>query len=88
MKFTDLRTYQIHIQGQLEVEDISPFSHMGLVIEHVEGPNTSITLRTDQSGMIGLIRHLHGLGLVLISMSAGLGNLLENGSIPLEDKQE
>jgi hypothetical protein len=61
---------------------------MGLVIEHVEGANTSITLRTDQSGMIGLLRHLHGLGLVLISMSCDLGNLLKNGSISLEDQQE
>jgi hypothetical protein len=30
---------------------------------------TRFTVHTDQSGLIGLIRHLHGRGFVLLSVS-------------------
>jgi hypothetical protein len=38
------------------------------MVEQLE-QTTLLTVRTDQSGMIGLIRHLHGLGLMLLSVN-------------------
>jgi hypothetical protein len=32
------------------------------------GSSTLVTVRTDQSGLIGLMRHLHGRGLVFLSV--------------------
>lgn len=74
MKFDDVRTYKIQIHGQVEEEDIHPTSPVRFTVELVEETKTTITLRTDQSGIIGLIRHLHSLGLVLTSMSCDLEN--------------
>ena len=87
MKINDVHTYEIQIQGQVEDEDIYLTSPVRFTIEPVGGTNTFIKLRTDQSGMVGFIRHLHGLGLVLISMSCSMENLQDNGSLPSGDRQ-
>lgn len=69
MKFNDVRTYKIQIHGRVEEADIDASSPLPFTIEPVEEVNTTLTLQTDQSGIIGMIRHLHGLGLTLISIS-------------------
>ena len=73
MKLNDVRTYTIQIHGRVEEGDIHATSPLPFTIRQMEGTNTYITIQTDQSGFIGLIRHLHGLGLVLLSMSASIG---------------
>jgi hypothetical protein len=78
MKLNAVRTYKIQIYGQVKEEDIHPTSPLQFMIDRVEETNTIIKLQTDQSGIIGLIRHLHALGLVLVSMSCSLENLPEN----------
>ena len=85
MKLNDVRTYTIKIHGRVEEEDINPTSPLRFTIEPVEEASTCIKLQTDQSGIIGLIRHLHGLGLVLISMSCSVENLPDNGSRTIKD---
>jgi hypothetical protein len=39
---------------------------------HTQGPSRTLTtlsaVVTDQAGLVGLIRHLHGLGIVLLSI--------------------
>lgn len=87
MKIEDVRTYKIHFHGQVEEEDINTTSPVRLTIEHIDETSTSATLRADQSGMIGLIRHLHGLGLVLLSISCGIENPPDNCSRLSSDKQ-
>ncbi len=87
MKIDDICTYKIQINGRVEEEDISTNSPLLFTIDPVEGINTSITLRTDQSGIIGLIRHLHSLGLVLLSMSCSKENLPDHSSIISSDKR-
>ena len=72
MKIHNVRIYKIQIHGQVKEEDINRSSPLQFKMEQ-EGENyTFITVQTDQSGLIGLIRHLHGLGLVLVSMSSCL----------------
>jgi hypothetical protein len=80
MKIEDVRTYKIQFHGQVEEEDINTTSPVRLTIEHIDETSTFATLRADQSGMIGLIRHLHGLGLVLLSISCGIENLPDDCS--------
>lgn len=80
MKIDGVRTYQIQIEGRVEERDINPASPLQLTVEQVEETSTSVTFRTDQSGMIGLIRHLHGLGLVLLSMYCRSENLPRSDS--------
>ncbi len=64
----DVCTYQIRVRGRVRAEDIAPFCPPGLAAECKECESTLLTFRTDQSGLVGLIRHLHGLGLVLLEM--------------------
>lgn len=75
MRIDDVRTYNVQIYGRVEEADINPTSPLRLTIEQFAGISTSATLRADQSGMIGLIRHLHGLGMVLLSIRCVVENL-------------
>ncbi len=62
----DLYIYRLQVSGQLAAEDIETFSPPGFRIEKMEGNSTCLVVRTDQSGIIGLIRQLHGLGCELL----------------------
>jgi tetratricopeptide (TPR) repeat protein len=82
----DVRTYKIQIHGRVEEADIHASSPLPFAIEQIEGNNTTITLQTDQSGIIGMIRHLHGLGLTLISISCAMENLPDSLSKTFNDR--
>ncbi len=80
MKINDVRKYQIQVRGRVAEEDINPTSPLRITLEQVDETCTSLTLRTDQSGLIGLIRHLHGLGLVILSIQNRPENVLDHRS--------
>lgn len=65
----DICTYQIIVRGHVE-EEVNAQSPLHLAIEQAGPESPCITIRTDQSGLIGLLHHLHGLGIVLLSISA------------------
>ncbi len=79
MKFNDVNTYIIQIQGRVEEVDVQATSPIPFAVELINDVCTTISLQTDPSGLIGLIRHLHGLGFILISMSCGPENLPDSG---------
>ncbi|HEX2981659.1 MAG TPA: hypothetical protein VHO48_15445 [Anaerolineaceae bacterium] len=61
----DVCVYQFTVRGWLSIEDVNALSPVSLEVER-EGAGASVLrARTDQAGMIGVIRHLHGLGLML-----------------------
>jgi hypothetical protein len=62
----DICTYQIAIGGQVTEDDIRSIRPPGLKIELAGEIKTFLTVRTDQTGMVGLIRNLHGLGFTLL----------------------
>ncbi len=64
----DIITYQIRVRGPVEEEDLNANSPLQPTVAETGPLATLLTVRTDQSGMIGLIRHLHGLGFVLLSI--------------------
>jgi hypothetical protein len=76
----DTCTYQIEVRGQADENDLNAMSPLRLMVVQAnadtkhpadkEPPCTSMLLavRTDQSGLIGLLRHLHARGLVLLSV--------------------
>lgn len=65
----DTYTYQIEVRGQIDEHDINTTSPIQMTVVQVDTTLTSLTVRTDQSGLIGLIRHLHGRGFVLLSVN-------------------
>ena len=64
----DIGTYLIQLRGQVEEGEINTMSPLQMTMERGDTAATVFTVRTDQSGLIGLLRHLHGLGLVLVSV--------------------
>jgi len=63
-----IRTYQLEVQGQLDNNDLNAASPIQMKIVRVDESATHLTVCTDQSGLIGLMRHLHARGLVLVSI--------------------
>ncbi len=61
-------TYHILIAGQVAQEEINAMSPLQITLERIDVAATLFSICTDQSGLIGLLRHLHARGLVLLSV--------------------
>jgi hypothetical protein len=64
----DIRTYHIEVRGQVDERDLNAMSPLRMTVVRVDAAATLFTIRADQSGLVGLLRHLHGHGLVLVSV--------------------
>lgn len=64
----DTRLYLIHLDGQVDEETINANSPIKALVTQMQ-TFTQCSVRTDQSGLIGLLRHLHARGLVLLSVA-------------------
>ncbi len=64
----DICTYRVWLRGRVEEDEINAMSPLQMLVERSEFRATVLSACTDQSGLIGLIRHLHGLGLVILSI--------------------
>ena len=62
--------YHFQIQGQVDEAEINAMSPLQLTRDEVEVDTavTQFSIHTDQSGLIGLMRHLHGRGFVFLSV--------------------
>lgn len=64
----DLCIYQIVLQGQMDERELNVMSPFEMRVMRANTDSTLFAVRTDQSGLIGLMRHLHGHGFVLLSV--------------------
>lgn len=64
-------TYQIEVQGQVDVRVLNANSPLRIFSTRSEVDSTTLAVKTDQSGLIGLLRHLHGQGFVFLSFCRG-----------------
>jgi hypothetical protein len=62
-------TYRIEVQGQVDENAFNATSPLQMTVVRRDTATTLFTVCTDQSGLIGLIRHLHGHGFVLLSVT-------------------
>jgi hypothetical protein len=65
----DICTYLIHISGQVDEGETNAMSPQRIAVERIDPDATLLTACTDQSGLMGLLRHLHGLGYILLSIT-------------------
>ncbi len=63
----ELRTYTIEIQDGIDEEIINATSPLEVAVCRDSAEPIGLTLTTDQSGLIGLLRHLHSRGIVILS---------------------
>lgn len=61
----DTYSYQIDLQNQIEEHELNATSPIQIRVVYADQSLTRLAVCTDQSGLIGLIRHLHARGLVL-----------------------
>ena len=65
-----MSTYHIQIRGQVDEVEINVMSPLEMrVVGEKTAVSSTIIVYTDQSGLIGLLRHLHGLGYDFLSMN-------------------
>jgi hypothetical protein len=63
--------YEIMVEGEINVSWLTGFGEVDVQTETMAGGGHQFTLSkivTDQAGLVGLIRRLHGLGVVLVSI--------------------
>jgi hypothetical protein len=71
----DTFTYEIDVRGQVDEAAFNASSPLRVRVIKVEADSefpldrTRLSVCCDQSGLIGLLRHLHGRGLVLLSVN-------------------
>jgi hypothetical protein len=65
----DTCTYHIQLHGHVDESEVNAMTPLQMALERAEASVTLFSVRTDQSGLIGLLRHLHGLGLILLSVT-------------------
>jgi len=61
-------TYRIEIQGQLEEQNFNSLSPHNITDVRAGPDATLFSIYADQSGLIGLVRHLHQQGFVILSI--------------------
>ena len=62
-------TYCIEVQGQVDENVFNATSPLQVTVVRRDTGTTLFTICADQSGLIGLIRHLHGQGFVILSIT-------------------
>ena len=72
----DSCVYHIQLRGQIDEEEVNEMSPLLLVWEGGDTAVTQFSVATDQSGLIGLMRYLHGLGFTFLSVSLGFMSLV------------
>ena len=71
-------TYQTIIHGRVDADDLNAMSPLQMAVADVpaEGENaylaTQLTIQADQAALIGLLRHLHARGFVILSVNREL----------------
>ena len=65
----DQHTYLIQLRGSLDIEELNALTPLQMTGIRAKATTTQVTVSTDQAGLIGLLRHLHGLGFQFLSIT-------------------
>jgi hypothetical protein len=60
--------YEIRLKGRLDQDFLQSYCPAGTTLTCEEGRTCLSNIRTDQSGIIGLLRNLHNLGFIILSL--------------------
>jgi hypothetical protein len=65
----ELSSYLILIRGLVEESELNATSPLQAAVIEINATTTLLSVDTDQSGLVGLLRHLHGHGFVILSVN-------------------
>jgi hypothetical protein len=60
--------YRLELAGEVDEDEVNAMSPLQVTIEGKDCGSMLVTSCTDQSGLIGLMRCLHGLGFIVLSL--------------------
>jgi hypothetical protein len=64
----DICFYHLEVRGQVDEKAFNASSPLQVTVIEGRPAASRLTVRADQSGVIGLLRHLHRQGFVLLSL--------------------
>jgi hypothetical protein len=64
-----ISTYHITVRGCIDQDDLNLMSPLAITVVRADVTATEFIIRADQSGLIGLLRHLHGRGVAFLSVT-------------------
>jgi hypothetical protein len=64
----DIYSYHVKVRGPVDEQAFNAASPLQMTVVEAGPAATLFKIHTDQSGLIGLIRHLHRQGFVLLSV--------------------
>lgn len=70
-------TYHIEVQGKVDEMALNAASPITVYVDQTNEGTAQFTIRADQSGCVGLIRHLHQQGFVLLAMSRECSQMVQ-----------
>jgi hypothetical protein len=79
-------SYTIQLLGQVSERELNALSPLQMHIEQAGPRVTLVSVCTDQSGIIGLIRYLHNLGLLFLSVRRSGAGQPDNHPDPLSEE--
>lgn len=62
------RTYTLKLAGTVDEEFLNSFCPTGTMLAQGEDGATMLTIHTDQSGLIGMLRLFHNLGFIILAV--------------------
>ena len=65
---SDQHTYLIRLHGSVDIDEENALAPLLLQAVRIEATTMQVTASADQAGLIGLLRHLHGLGFQFLSV--------------------
>jgi hypothetical protein len=65
-----MNIYHIRLRGWVDEVEINRMSPLNLAREGGDTAVTQFAVHSDQSGLIGLMRHLHNLGYVILAVTS------------------
>lgn len=69
--FDPATNYRIEIQGRIDLDWLQSFeSSVEIIVDETRqmAEFTVLNVHADQSGMVGLVRRLHGLGITILQL--------------------
>ena len=64
----DVSIYHLQIRGNVDANEINLMSPVQVKQEWTDTAVTQFVVQTDQSGLLGLIRHLHNRGFIFYNI--------------------
>jgi hypothetical protein len=68
-RMQEMCTYRIEVKNKLDENAFNATCPIHVMVVRVDPSATEFTTNSDQAGLIGLLRHLHQQGFVLLSVN-------------------